>query len=434
MNTGLIIAILAILLVLEIITIIIVLAKSSKGPNDLGPRLDNMQKSLGDEFSHIRVENQNSNNQTRYEVQKRLDSMGDKIESQSRSNSENREKILETLMQLKENNSANAAKQNEILINSITKMQESNEKKLDEMRATVDEKLTATLTTRLDSSFKTVSEQLEKLYKSLGEMQNLSSGVTENVTALNRMLSNVKSRGVWAEVQLEGILKDTIPNMYETNVKTVPGSGDNVEFAIKIPSSDKDSKDILLPVDSKFPLEDYVRLCDAADRADSDAVKEARKALEKRVLDEAKTVSKYIHVPDTTPFAILYLATEGLYAEIASSRNGISERVQSEYNVMIAGPSTITALLNSLSMGFKTVAINEKANEVRVLLSAIKTQYGKFDDLLQKAKRKIEEAGKTIDDAQFRNIQIQKKLRNVEDIESSEGDKMLLGDSPIDLL
>lgn len=391
-------------------------------------KIDSMQRNIGDEFSRIRTENFNSNKAFREEVSRSLEAMGNKVEAQNRANVENREKITEMLISIRDKNSENADRQNKVLESAIGKMQESNEKKLEEMRVTVDEKLTSTLTTRLDSSFKTVSEQLEKLYKSLGEMQTLSTGVTENVTALNRVLTNVKARGTWAEVQLQGILDQTIPNMYETNVATVPGSQERVEFAIRIPSSEKGESDILLPLDSKFPMEDYVRLTTAADSADAEAVKEARKALESRVLKEAKDVSKYIHVPNTTPFAIMYLATEGLYAEIASSRTGLPERIQREYNVMIAGPSTITALLNSLSMGFKTVAINEKANEVRELLSAIKTQYDKFDTLLDKAHKKITEAGKTIDDAKLRNNIIQKKLRTVEALDTQSAEKLLLDD------
>lgn len=391
-------------------------------------KIDSMQRNIGDEFSRIRTENFNSNKAFREEVGRSLEAMGNKVETQNRANVENREKITEMLISIRDKNSENADRQNKVLESAIGKMQESNEKKLEEMRVTVDEKLTSTLTTRLDSSFKTVSEQLEKLYKSLGEMQTLSTGVTENVTALNRVLTNVKARGTWAEVQLQGILDQTIPNMYETNVATVPGSQERVEFAIRIPSSEKGERDILLPLDSKFPMEDYVRLTTAADSADAEAVKEARKALETRVLKEAKDVSKYIHVPNTTPFAIMYLATEGLYAEIASSRTGLPERIQREYNVMIAGPSTITALLNSLSMGFKTVAINEKANEVRELLSAIKTQYDKFDVLLDKAHKKIAEAGKTIDDAKSRNNIIQKKLRTVEALDTQSAEKLLLDD------
>ncbi len=399
-----------------------VIKASDKSKDDniksLENKLDYMNKNVGDEFHRIRVENQSSNKEIREDVKKSLDEMSIRIDNMNKGNYEHREKVIEML-------SNQADKQNKSLEASITKMQESNEKKLEEMRVTVDEKLTATLTTRLNSSFKTVSDQLENLYKSLGEMQKLSSGVTENVTALNRVLTNVKARGTWAEVQLEGILNQTIPNMFEKNVATVPGSLDRVEFAIRIPSSEKDGNDILLPVDSKFPMEDYVRLCDAADRADADAVKLARKELENRVLSEAKSIAKYINVPNTTPFAIMYLATEGLYAEIASSRTGLPEKIQNEYNIMIAGPTTVTALLNSLSMGFKTVAINEKANEVRQILSAAKVQYEKFGDLLAKARKKVDEAGKTLEDAERKNLFIRRKLKNVEEIDTSSADKLL---------
>ena len=251
-------------------------------------KLDYINKSIGDEFHRVRLENQNSNKEIRHDVQKSLEDMSQRIDNMNKGNYEHREKMNEMLLSIRDKNAEQNEKQNRVLESSITKMQESNEKKLEEMRVTVDEKLTATLTTRLDSSFKTVSEQLENLYKSLGEMQTLSTGVTENVTALNRVLTNVKARGTWAEVQLEGILNQTIPNMFEKNVATVPNSLDRVEFAIRIPSSEKDGKDILLPVDSKFPMEDYVRLCDAADRADAEAVKQARKELENRVFDKVK--------------------------------------------------------------------------------------------------------------------------------------------------
>lgn len=414
--------------VTAVLTVMIILLygkiKKSENQSSVDSKIDSMQRIFGDEFSRIRTENANSGKAVREEMRQSLDAMSQKIDAQSKH-------TVEMLINIRDKNTENADRQNKALENSIAKMQESNEKKLEEMRATVDEKLTSTLTTRLDSSFKTVSEQLEKLYKSLGEMQTLSSGVTENVSALNRVLTNVKARGTWAEVQLQGILDQTIPGMYETNVATVPNSAERVEFAIKIPSSEKGVKDILLPLDSKFPMEDYIRLNSAADSADAEALKEARKALEKRILNEAKDVSKYIHIPNTTPFAIMYLATEGLYAEIASSRTGLPEKIQKDYNVMIAGPSTITALLNSLSMGFKTVAINEKANEVRELLSAVKTQYDKFDGLLLKARKKIDEAGKTIDDAQSRNNLIQKKLRTVESLDSAAAEKLLSDGSAI---
>ena len=408
---------------LSVILVAGVLKNTKSKTNDsLEQKIDFLNKNIGDEFHRIRVENQSANKEIRDDVKKSLDDMNLRIDNMNKGNFEHHEKVIQMLVD-------QGDKQNKSLESSITKMQESNEKKLEEMRVTVDEKLTATLTTRLNSSFKTVSDQLENLYKSLGEMQKLSTGVTENVTALNRVLTNVKARGTWAEVQLEGILNQTIPNMFEKNVATVPNSLDRVEFAIRIPSSEKDGKDILLPVDSKFPMEDYVRLCDAADRADADAVKLARKELENRVLGEAKSIAKYIHVPDTTPFAIMYLATEGLYAEIASSRTGLPEKIQNEYNVMIAGPSTITALLNSLSMGFKTIAINEKANEVREILGAAKAQYEKFGDLLAKAKKKVDEAGKTLEDAERKNLFIQRKLKNIESIDTVSADKLLFDET-----
>lgn len=250
-------------------------------------------------------------------------------------------------------------------------------------------------------------------------------GVTDNVTSLNRVLTNVKARGTWAEIQLEGILDQTIPNMYERNFATRHNSGERVEFCIKIPSGADNEEITYLPIDSKFPMEDFVRLCDAADKADAPALIAARKALESRILIEARSIAKYINVPITTPFAIMYLATEGLYAEVASSRTGLPERLQNELNIMIAGPTTITALLNSLSMGFKAVAINDKANEVRSLLAAAKAQYDKFGDLLDKARRKIDDAGKSIGEAQNRNRLIQGKLKTVDKIEYGDAADIL---------
>ena len=414
------------------VAILFVVLKNTKNTDNnvaLEQKIDYINKNMGDEFHRIRVENQSSNREIREDVKKSLEDMSLRIDNMNKGNFEHREKMNEMLVTMSEKNAEQNDKQNKTLEASIAKMQESNEKKLEEMRVTVDEKLQSTLTTRLDSSFKTVATQLENLHKSLGEMQTLSTGVTENVTALNRVLTNVKARGTWAEVQLEGILDQTIPNMYEKNLATVPGSLDRVEFAIRIPSSEPDGKDIFLPVDSKFPMEDYVRLCDAADKADADAVKLARKELEKRVVEEAKTVTKYIHVPDTTPFAILYLATEGLYAEIASSRTGLPEKLQNDYNIMIAGPSTITALLNSLSMGFKTIAINEKANEVREILGAAKAQYEKFGDLLAKSKKKVDEAGKILEDAERKNLFIQRKLKNIEAIDTVSAEKLLFDET-----
>ena len=365
----------------------------------------------------------------RMEITNQLNVMQEKLAAITKSNLEERlalnESVHKALLEIREVTIVQNEKQSKAMENAISKMQESNEKKLEEMRMTVDEKLTSTLTERLNSSFKTVSEQLENVYKSLGEMKELSLGVTDNVGALNRVLTNVKARGTWAEIQLEGILDQTIPNMYDKNVATGDKDSERVEFAVRIPESDDKSKFIYLPIDSKFPMEDYVRLCTAAEEANPEAVKAAKKALESRVYDEAKMIRKYISVPKTTPFAILYLATEGLYAEIVSSQSGILEKIQNECNIMIAGPSTITALLNSLAMGFKTIAINEKANEVRLLLGAAKAQYEKFGIVLEKAKKKIDDASKALDDAQKRNDIIHKKLKNVEVLDEAESGSML---------
>lgn len=405
-----------------LVVLVLLLRKKDGGEkaafDRLSEKLDAVQKTTADEFARNRMELANS-----------LDALGKKLDAMTKANYEHQislsETVTKSLNDIRDRMAEQSEKQTKLIENAIGKMQESNEKKLDEMRATVDEKLTSTLTTRLNSSFKTVSEQLEKLYTSLGEMKELSVGVTDNVGALNRVLTNVKARGTWAEVQLESILDQTIPNMYDKNVATGEKDTERVEFAIRIPASDDKTKITYLPVDSKFPLEDYVRLCTAADRADADAVRQARKELEARVYSEAKLIKKYINVPKTTPFAIMYLATEGLYAEIVSSQSGVLEKIQNDCNVMVAGPSTITALLNSLSMGFKTVAINEKANEVRLLLGAAKAQYENFGTILEKAKKKIDEAGKTLDDAQHRNTIIRKKLKTVEDLEQADAAELL---------
>lgn len=398
-------------------------AKKGSKPSDnrdsavLESKIDALSSTVSNEMAHNRQENMQM-----------MNNIGGKIADMSEKNLNMQHKITSAVSEsLGEMKTANAQQNEKILTmltTSIDKMTEKNEKKLEEMRATVDEKLTSTLTTRLDSSFKTVSGQLEKLYTSLGEMKELSGGITQNVSSLNRVLTNVKARGTWAEYLLEGILDQTVPNMYVKNFKP-EGSKDFVEFAVKLPSGDDSKKITYLPIDSKFPMEDYARLCAAADSADSLAVAEARKALERRVLDEAKAVSKYISVPETTPFAIMYLATEGLYAEIASAKSGLFEKIQNEYSVMIAGPTTITALLNSVAMGLRTMAVNEKANEIKELLGAIKKQYDSFDTILAKVRKKIDEAGTSLEEATKRNNLIQKKLKNIDAAESITADTIL---------
>ncbi len=397
-------------------------------------KLDELKESIYNEFSRNRSEQAASAQAQRNEVSKQISEINKRLEALTETNNAQLVRIFKEMSvginTIREKNAEMNEKQNLRIEESLTKIRESNEKKLDEMRTVVDEKLTNTLTQRLDSSFKTVSDQLENLYKALGEMKEMSGGITEHVTSLNRVLTNVKARGTWAEVQLKNILDQTIPNMYVENYAPTNTSKERVEFAIKIPSGENYSEITYLPLDSKFPMEDYVRLCAAADRADPEATKAAKKALEERVIQEARSISKYISVPKTTPFAIMYLASEGLYAEIASSPNAIPERLQTEFNIMIAGPSTITALLNSLAMGFRFAAINEKANEVRKILSAVKSQYDTFSTVLAKPKKKIDEAGKSLDDAQHRNNMIQKKLKGIEVLDTSDSDEILGIGSP----
>lgn len=421
--------IIAAMLAVAIVLLIVLLIKQGKaGSGKAEEKIDNLASTLGAEFERSRRESSEAQRDMRAETAKSLGEMSEKLEKLRLENTgwqgRVEKSLAESLSAMQLNNIEQNEKQSRALTEAVDKMRESNEKKLEQMRVTVDEKLTSTLSQRLDSSFKTVSDRLESVYKSLGEMKELSNGVTANVTTLNRVLTNVKARGTWAEIQLGSILDQTIPGMYETNFTCVPNSKEKVEFAVRIPSSDGEQT-TYLPIDSKFPMEDYVRLCTAADSADAEALAAARKALESRVVNEARTISKYINVPLTTPFAIMYLATEGLYAEIASSRSGVPEKLRSEFNVMIAGPSTITALLNSLSLGFRAVAINEKANEVRLLLAAARVQYDKFGVVLRKARQKIDEAGKSLDEADKRNEIIRKKLGKAGELDGSSAADIL---------
>lgn len=308
----------------------------------------------------------------------------------------------------------------------LKEVRESTDSQLKEIRNTVDEKLSETLTRNLNDSFRTVSDQLSNLYKSLGEMKEMNNDVTNNVTQLNRLMNNVKARGSWAEAQLGNLLDETIPGMYVRNYKPAGMSSNNqdvVEFAIKIPSSN--GSVVYLPLDSKLPMEDYIRLTAAQDIGDTAGIQEARKALESRVISEAKDVSKYIHVPETTPYAILYLATEGLYAEILSSKNGVYEKIRT-MNVMVAGPNTITALLTSLSLGYRAIAVNEKASEIEKLLAVTRAQYAKFADSLSKTRKNLDAASKALDDVQKRNEIMTGKLRKVDVLDNNDPDVLAI--------
>lgn len=406
-------------------------AKNAREARSLGAQT---KQDVGDGFSRLRTETAQAQSSLRGEVNESLARQSASIDAMTRAAADDRQKLSDTLTSFiresRDSERAAAQKSSEqaerltrMVSDSVSAMQESNEKKLEQMRATVDEKLTETLGKRLDSSFETVSKQLSELYTSLGEMKELSGGVTGSVTALNRVLTNVKSRGTWAEVQLGSILDQIIPGCYERNYRPANGAG-VVEFAIRIPTGDGST--IYMPVDSKFPAEDYRRVCDAADAADPAALAEARKALMRRVTDEGRTVAKYIDVPHTTPFAVMYLATEGLYAEVMSSDSGTAERLQRDCGVLITGPATVVALLNSLALGFRTVAINEKADQVMDILSGVKKEYDTFCELLEKTGKKISDAGEMIDKAQKRSGMIRKKLRSVSEAGTiGEADRLL---------
>ncbi len=303
-------------------------------------------------------------------------------------------------------------------------LQEGNEKKLDQMRATVDEKLHATLEQRLGESFRQVAERLEQVHKGLGEMQSLA----RDVGALNRVLTNVKTRGIFGEMQLAALLDQVFtPEQYATNVATVPGSSERVEFAIRLPGQRDDGVPLWLPIDAKFPREDYERLLEAQDRADPEAVEAAAKAIEMRLRLEARSIrDKYVSPPHTTDFGILFVPTEGLYAE-ALRRPGLLEALQREFKVMLVGPTTLLATLTSLQMGFRTLALEQRSAEVWEVLGAVKTEFGKFGEVLARTKKKLDEASSSIDAATTRTRAMERRLKSVEALPEAQVAQLLPG-------
>ncbi len=305
----------------------------------------------------------------------------------------------------------------------LNEMREANEKKLEEMRRTVDEKLQGTLEKRLGESFKLVSERLDAVHKGLGEMQNLATGVGD----LKNVLTNVKVRGTWAEYQLEAILEQVLtPEQFDRNVATREGSSERVEFAIRLPGRGDNPEDcVWLPIDSKFPQEDYLRLAEAAREGDADSVAQSTKELLRSVTQSAKTISdKYLNPPRTTDFAVLYLPTEGLYAEVLR-QPGLVSQLQQDHRVVVSGPTTIAALLNSLRLGFRSLAIEQQASEVWQVLAAVKAEFGKFGGVLDKVKKQLATASNTIDETQTRTRAMARKLREVEQLPAGESDELL---------
>lgn len=341
-------------------------------------------------------------------------------------------KRIETRMQGSEAALARALSQNETRMEALRttleegarRMREENTQKLTEMRQTVDEKLSATLEKRLTASFSQVSERLEQVYRSLGEVHSLASGVGD----LKRMLGNVKTRGVWGEIQLGALLEEALTDtQYQRNVAVSPGSSERVEFAVCLPGREEGGAPVYLPIDSKFPQEDYARLAEAAQNGDQPAVEAARKALMTAVRTEARRIGKYIAPPHTTDFAVMFLPLEGLYAEVMQHASAV-EAIRREQRVLIAGPSTLLALLNSLQMGFRTLAIERRSAEVWKLLGAVKADFGSFATVLKKTQEKLQQATDSIDSAFVKTRAIEKRLRRVEVVEVAQDGQLTDGE------
>ncbi|NUP85015.1 MAG: DNA recombination protein RmuC [Burkholderiaceae bacterium] len=332
--------------------------------------------------------------------------------------------LTEQLRLLSEANERRMAEVRTTVEGRLAALQEGNEKKLEQMRATVDEKLHATLEQRLGESFRHVAERLEQVHKGLGEMQTLA----RDVGSLNRVLTNVKTRGIYGEVQLGALLEQVLaPQQYAANVETIPGSGARVEYAIRLPGRSDDGAPLWLPIDAKFPREDYDRLLDAQERADAAGVEAASRAIETRMRSEARTIrEKYIAAPHTTDFGILFVPTEGLYAEVLR-RPGLAEALQREHRITLAGPTTLLATLSSLQMGFRTLALEKRSAEVWQVLGAVKTEFLKFGDVLAKARERIDSVGKSLDAAEVRTRAMARQLRGVEALPQAQARQLLPG-------
>ena len=373
-----------------------------------------VERALRDELAQGRTESTGHARALREEVGESVARLGQSLGSQIGTFSESNERRMEALRQSVEDR--------------LRSLQEDNAARLEHVRVTVDERLQGTLETRLGESFRVVSERLEQVHRGLGEMQVLAAGVGD----LKKVLTNVKTRGTWGEVQLGALLEQVLaPAQYESNVATKSGSTDRVEFAIKLPGRDVSDAGVWLPVDAKFPIEDYQRLLDAQERGEPLLVEEAARAIEARLKIEARSIhDKYVAPPHTTDFAFLYLPIEGLYAE-ALRRPGLADLLQREWRVSLAGPTTLSALLNSLQMGFRTLAIEQRSAEVWAVLGAVKTEFGKFGEALAHTRKKLDEASNSIGKAETRTRQLSRKLKEVEALPVAEAE-VLIGTAEFD--
>ncbi|MBE6030491.1 MAG: DNA recombination protein RmuC [Clostridiales bacterium] len=418
----------AVVLVLIIIAVLMIRNSLNRNDAALKGEYDQKFESMSKELRDIKFELDNEIKSSRAETNQAMQAsfklFGELLNTTQKDSADNQDKRLQEMQRQLSNMNVeneqrleNIRKTMESRINALT---EDNNKQLEKMRDTVDEKLQKTLEDRITQSFNLVSERLEAVYKGLGEMQNLASGVGD----LKKVLSNVKTRGILGEIQLSAILEQILTQeQYDENVATKKGSSDRVEFAIRLPGNDEGI--VYLPIDAKFPADSYSKLMDAYEEGDREAVKAAEKVLIQTIKNEAKDIrDKYIYPPDTTDFAIMFLPVEGLYAEVV--RLGLIETLQREYRVNIAGPTTMAALLNSLQMGFKTLAIQKHSSEVWQVLGAVKTEFDKFGTVLAKTQERINQANKELDTLiGTRTNVIKQKLKNVQSLPEHESRSIL---------
>ena len=421
-----------VLLLISIVLLVLLLGRgrrdaSARQLEQIAQAQERSERLLREEMDRLREEVDRSARRSREELASTVKDWGDSAVRSIGQLGLQQKSQLDTfaaqLVTLTESNDNRMRELRATVDGRLKQMQDENAQKLEQMRQTVDERLTATLEQRLGESFKQVSERLEAVHQGLGEMQRLAAGVGD----LKQVLTNVKTRGTWGEVQLGMLLEQILtPDQYETNVACKQGCGERVEFVIRLPGQDDGSDEVVwLPIDAKFPVEDYQRMLEAQDARDQNAVEAALKSLENRVKASAKDIqSKYLDPPRTTDFGIMFLPTEGLYAEVLR-RPGLAEGLQRDCRVVIAGPTTLAALLNSLQMGFRTLAVERRSSEVWQLLGAVKTQFGQFGGLLEKVHTKLDQASRTIDDAAKKSRTIERRLRTVQEIPRARADDLL---------
>ena len=416
-----------ILLLAALVLLALLLIQYTKGRADnvSAERIEDLQDELvriGEQVQTTARTTAEYNAQLRSEVNTAL---RDGLSEQSRQQRETSIIVSEQMLSASRNQTDSLLKLQDSVTRTLTesmdRLQSSNEEKLDQIRGVVDEKLDKTLNERLDTNFKMVGDQLGLLYKSLGELQSLSSGVSD----LNRTLANVKTRGVWGEVQLGRILEQTMTkSQYTANAATKPNSDDRVEYAVLFPAQDGSGEQVYLPIDAKFPSDIYNRIIEAGESGDAKAMAAVTQELKVRILDEARTIrDKYLSPPQTTNYGIMFLPTEGLYAEVLRI-DGLTEKCQ-QIGVVVAGPTTITAILNSLQAGFRNVALSKKSFEVMKLLEAVKTQFAKLDDEVERTQKKLSDATKSTDRLRHRTELIQRRMRNVTELDAAEARKLL---------